>query len=87
MYLLSPVLNSFAENQGEAVQRRFLLMFFTLSIPASFVFEDLDRGFSAVSFCGLYLLGRYLRLHLSRRLKHWPRRRFLGSVCREHLGF
>ena len=57
MYLLSPVLNSFTEQQGEAEQRHFLLVFFGLSIPASFLFEDLDRGFSAVSFCGLYLLG------------------------------
>lgn len=81
MYLLSPLLNSFTEQQGEAEQRHFLLVFFGLSIPASFLFEDLDRGFSAVSFCGLYLLGRYLRLYGAARLQHLHRRRFLETFA------
>ena len=87
MYLLSPVLNSFAEKQSEGEQRHFLWLFFGLSIPASFLFDDLNRGFSAVSFCGLYLVGRYLRLHGASRLQHLHRRCFLGTFAVNTLAF
>ena len=87
MYLLSPVLNRFVEQEDEAGLRRYLLLFFTLAIPASFAFSDLNRGFSAISFCGLYLLGRYLRLHLSQQLASWHRRRFVLLFACNTIGF
>lgn len=65
LYVFTPVLNSFVEQATQKQLRNFLLLFYALSIPLSFVSSDLSRGFSTVSFFGLYLLGRYLRLYLS----------------------
>ena len=66
LYLLTPMLNAFVEKSDEAALRRFLLVFYVITIPCSFVFADLQKGYSAVSFVGLYLLGRYLRLYVRR---------------------
>ncbi len=77
LYLLTPALNALADRGDEAELRRFLQVFFAFAIPASFLFTDLNRGFSTVSFIGLYLLGRYLRLYLAPRLGHVKARRFL----------
>lgn len=87
MYLLSPVLNRFVEQEDEAGLRRYLLLFFILAIPASFAFSDLNRGFSAISFCGLYLLGRYLRLYLSQQLASWQSRSFMILFACNTIGF
>lgn len=65
LYLFTPVLNSFVQQCNEKQLRQFLITFFAISIPLSFVSSDLSRGFSTISFLGLYLLGRYLRLHLN----------------------
>lgn len=78
LYLLTPMLNAFVEKSDEAALRRFLLVFYVITIPCSFVFADLQKGYSAVSFVGLYLLGRYLRLYGAARLQHWPRWRFMA---------
>lgn len=78
LYLLTPMLNAFVEKSDEAALRRFLLVFYVITTPCSFVFADLQKGYSAVSFVGLYLLGRYLRLYGAARLQHWPRWRFMA---------
>ena len=71
LYLFTPVLNSFVQQSSEKQLRHFLVLFFTLSIPLSFVSSDLSRGFSTISFFGLYLLGRYMRLYLAPRLERY----------------
>ena len=69
LYLLTPVLNAFVTRSTEKQLRQWLIAFYIAFIPLSFVSDDLARGFSCVAFVGLYLLGRYLRLHLSARIK------------------
>lgn len=76
--LLSPVLNAFVERSTEAELRRYILLFYLFVIPASFVFADLNRGFAAIPFMGLYLLGRYARLYLNPRMQGWGSWRFFG---------
>lgn len=68
LYLFTPVLNCFIQSVDERTLRQFLILFFTLTIPLSFVSPDLSYGYSTISFMGLYILGRYLRLYASPRL-------------------
>lgn len=66
LYLLAPVLNSFVQ---QASQRQFGGL-----LAAFYLFQTLygwsnaagyfEQGFSAISFAGLYLLSRYLRLYV-----------------------
>lgn len=70
LYLFTPVLNSYLQSVDEKTLRRFLVAFFVITIPFSFVSPDLSYGYSTLSFMGLYMLGRYLRLYLSARLMH-----------------
>lgn len=77
LYIFSPVLNAFAEHAERTEMKRFLIVFFLFCIPLSFVFRDLNRGFSALSFFGLYLWGRYLRLYLSAEWQQVRARVFL----------
>ena len=44
LYLLTPMLNAFVEKSDEAALRRFLLVFYVITIPCSFVFADLQKG-------------------------------------------
>lgn len=67
LFLLSPLLNSFISNSTEKQLRYFLLSFYLfqtiygwLSIFGAQWFEG---GYSAISFVGLYMLARYLRLY------------------------
>lgn len=75
LYIFSPVLNAFAEHATRNDFRRFLLVYFLFCIPFSLISRDLNRGFSALCFFGLYLWGRYLRLYLSAEWQ-WVRARF-----------
>ncbi len=77
LYLFTPALNAFVEQQGAKGLQRFLVGFYLFVVPFSYALSDLQRGFSAICFMGLYLLGRYLRLHLAPRLERVPRSRFL----------
>ena len=68
LYLFTPILNSFIQASDEKTLRQFLILFFAITIPFSFVSPDLSYGYSTTSFMGLYMLGRYLRLYASPRL-------------------
>lgn len=83
LYLLSPALNAWVERAGEREQRQVLVVFFIFSVPLSFFLNDLNRGYSAVWFMGLYLLGRYLRLFIAPRWAGVPQHRFatVWAVC------
>lgn len=63
LYALSPILNAFAENTDRITFRNFLIYFFLVEFVYGwlFEFEHFDKGYSALSFIGLYLLARYLR--------------------------
>ena len=77
LYLLTPVLNAFVNQSDELTLRRFLIAFYVCVIPASYIFSDLNVGYAAVPFMGLYLLGRYLRLYLAPRLQQVANWKFL----------
>ena len=62
LYILSPVLNSFADNCSKQVFKTTLILFFSFQtyfgmINGSAAF--IQFGYSVFSFIGLYLLGRY----------------------------
>lgn len=67
LYILSPVLNIFCEYVSRAKFKAFLVVFFTSQCLFSWVFptliEEYNQGLSTISFLGLYLLARYIRLH------------------------
>lgn len=69
MYLIAPMLNKYIETATERQLRNFLIVFYSfqtiygwLNLYGAHWFEG---GFSMVSFLGLYILARYVRLHLS----------------------
>ncbi len=64
LYLLAPLLNTFVEhvsikNLGWYILIFYIFQFFD-SLPFSYGMSQM--GYSTFSFCGLYLIGRYLRI-------------------------
>lgn len=69
LYLFAPLLNKYIEAATKKELRIFLVLFYTfqtiygwLNLYGAHWFEG---GFSMVSFMGLYILARYVRLHLN----------------------
>ncbi len=86
LYLLSPILNAFIAQSDERTLRRYLIGWYIVTIPLSLVGTELAEGYSALSFVGLYLLGRYLRLYGASRLANLPHKRFLQLFLINTLG-
>lgn len=66
LMLASPVLNAFVETVSKKSLEKYLIVFFVLQFVTGWllVFWNLWKGgYSAASFCGLYLLARYIRLY------------------------
>lgn len=68
LYLIAPFLNRFIEAATEKELKKFLIFFYIfqtiygwLNLYGAHWFEG---GFSMISFMGLYILARYLRLHV-----------------------
>lgn len=68
MYLFAPVMNSFVEQCTERQFRIFLICFYAFQTIYGFVggAEWFKLGYSGLSFMGLYLLARYIRLYPNR---------------------
>lgn len=65
LYIISPVLNAFVENVSRRTLRNVLVAYWGLLVLLGWVFEATDyinNGYSIVSFVGLYLLARYMRV-------------------------
>lgn len=65
MYVLSPVLNAFAELASKKTFAAVLICYFALEMFYGFL-TDMGKfigGYSAISFVGIYLLARYLKIH------------------------
>lgn len=75
MYIFAPVMNSFVEHSSERQLRTFLILFYAFQTVYGLVggAEWFRLGYSGLSFMGLYLLARYLRLYPN-RLTSMPRR-------------
>ncbi len=65
LYILSPILNSFVEHASRKQFFVVLVLFYTLQTVygCSDSSPDFYLGYSIITFCGLYLLGRYLNLY------------------------
>ena len=65
LYLFAPVLNSFVEYYKKEQLRYFLLFFFLIQTIYGFYNSSgwFSSGYSPLSFMGLYMLARYMRLY------------------------
>ena len=65
LYLVSPILNTFVEHSSKREFQWMLLVFFGFQFVYSWIFglEEFAGGYSALSFMGLYLLARYVRIY------------------------
>ncbi len=72
LYMLSPVLNSFVEHTDERKLGGFLLTFYAFFIPMTYIDDNIGIGHNTMTFIGLYLLARYLRLYGVERLRRVP---------------
>ncbi len=72
LYMLSPVLNSFVEHSTERQLGGFLLTYYAFFIPMAYIDDNIGIGYNTMSFIGLYLLARYLRLYGADRLRCVP---------------
>lgn len=71
LYILSPVLNSFVEHSKPGTVTAVLISYFSFEILYGFIFEKggFASGYSTISFIGIYLLARHLRVNGSRILQ------------------
>lgn len=72
LYILAPVLNVFVEKTGEKELRWFLISFYlfqTIYSWCSGAAEFFLSGYSTMSFIGLYMLARYVRLYPNKLTK------------------
>lgn len=73
LYLVSPVLNSFVATASRLSYRNFLIAFYTFQTlygclsPAA---NNISYGYSIISFIGLYLLARYIRLYATHIIRY-----------------
>lgn len=71
LYIISPILNTFLEKTSPKLQFVVLIAFFIAEFIYSWLHIDYANfagGYSTMSFIGLYLLARFIKLH-SERLK------------------
>jgi len=68
LYIISPMLNVFAENVSRHQFRILLVSFFAIQTLFGFIQDTkfFDYGYSPLTFVGLYLLARYVRLYPNR---------------------
>ena len=68
LYILAPVLNGFIENSSKNETKRVILFFFAFQTIWCWAFKGVSffmQGYSPLSFIGLYLLARYVRIYPS----------------------
>jgi len=66
LFIFAPILNSFVENSNEKTLRNTLISFFLFQTLFGCISEAthfISLGYSTISFIGLYLLARYIRLY------------------------
>ena len=75
LYILAPVLNAFIQSAGKKTFIIVLAGFFAIQTIYGWTgsMNDFDRGYSVLSFVGLYLLARYVKLYGGElfRLNKW----------------
>lgn len=68
LYVMAPLLNTFAERVTRRQLRNFLITFFVWEFFYGWIKNTTDfaDGYSVLSFVGLYLLARYVRIYQGR---------------------
>ena len=72
LYVFSPILNMFAERTDRRTFTIFLMMFFVIQFVwgcLSWGYIYFGNGYSAISFIGVYLLARYIKIY---RIEFFP---------------
>lgn len=76
LYVLSPILNLFVEYAPRTLFRNTLIGFFILQSVYGWILpsatEYIEMGYSPLSFIGLYLLARYIRIYSPSITRHNP---------------
>lgn len=65
LYILSPVLNSFSENTSKGVFQKVLIFYWLFLFGLGWMVDAtsyINDGYSVVSFIGIYLLARYMKI-------------------------
>lgn len=73
LYIVSPVLNAFVEKATKKQFLTILILFFTLQTFYGWATNGItwfNRGYSGISFAGLYMLARYVRLYPAKWFSH-----------------
>lgn len=74
LYLFSPILNTFIEHVTQKQYQLTLFLFYSFQTIYGWLFPTgaiyFENGYSAMSFMGLYLLARYIRLY---PIKFWQK--------------
>lgn len=76
LYLFAPVLNLFVDKVGRKGLLLFLVIFFSFQTIYGWLYQGVEwfaKGFSPISFFGLYLLARYVRVYSPEwsRMNRW----------------
>lgn len=79
LMIFAPLLNSFIQKQSKQMLRNYLIFFYILSTLFGFLSDQLEvqYGYSLISFCGIYLLGRYFRLY-PEEINHYKTTTLIG---------
>ena len=84
LYILAPVLNAFIEKASQKDFRNVLIAFFTFEFIYGWIFsgstQHIQSGYSTISFIGLYLLARYVRLYQP-RISLKSKNFYIASLC------
>lgn len=89
LYILSPVLNAFVENSPRRTLRNVLVAYWAFLIFLGWVLDTtayINGGYSVVSFVGLYLLARYMRVWKP-SWAGWDKRKYMGIYGLCVIGF
>jgi len=74
LFVLSPFIEAGIKVLTERAFRLFLILFFAMVFVYGWVYPapglGFEQGHTTISFIGLYLLGRYVRLHPAKKASH-----------------
>lgn len=93
LYIFSPILNLFTQNNNKNSVPVFLCFFFTIQFLwgcLSWGYIYFGNGYSALSFMGIYILARYAhikKVHKKFTHYHWGGLYFLSSIILSTIAF
>ena len=73
LYIMSPCLNAFVEKASKNELKALLILFFSMQTAYGWATDGatwFNKGYSGISFVGLYLFARYIRLYPIKWFNH-----------------